>query len=154
MQENSEMTFQQRPKMILKPTGGSFVIILTLDTWLVIKVDYESESTWISNFAWENLRQLEQWCSHFGLMVLRHDNITWSISQKIYVFWLDFFIGICSQFMLQIKQCGIRDLGINVPMLIFWLHHAMPMIQEFTWYRVLQNLIAIRIHCIISILHT
>ena len=35
-----------------KSNWREFVIILTLDTCIVIKDDYESELTWDSNFAW------------------------------------------------------------------------------------------------------
>ena len=47
---NSAMT--ENDLLDLKSTGGSFVIILTSETLLVIKDDCESELTWISNFAW------------------------------------------------------------------------------------------------------
>ena len=52
----SIMNFQQWPKQtkwcrFCQPAGGSFIIILIFETnlYVIIKDDYESELTWISN---------------------------------------------------------------------------------------------------------
>ena len=130
------------------------MIILTAETsvYLVIKNDYESELAWIYNFEWRKFA----WTItviHFGLIGLsiRNDDFTWSISQKIYVFWLDYFIlvHVANLCCLKVKQRNLQE-GLSEVQLSkssnmefeiwesrchvnLWLPHAM--IQRFTWYR-------------------
>ena len=71
----------------------------------------------------ENLRQLEQWYSHFRLMGLRHNDITWSISQKIYVFWLTHVANLyCLKVNQRNLQEGLRNFyqGWNTANQVIW----------------------------------
>ena len=133
-QQNDLSAVVEENKMVhdlldFKLTGGSSMIILTSETWLVTKDYYEGELTWIPNFEWRKFastRIVMQPIWTNGPKTWWHYLVNFS-EDLCFLTWL--FIGTCRQFMLP--QIETLKTSRKVVKFLLEVQHCKSSYMEF-----------------------